>query len=639
MWCVTYDLDVEDNAEELLVINKHRDAEGREWQARHRTLLPPPPPPPLVMTEDIDAASLGLPTGFGAAGKKKKKEEGKGKGGVAAEIDFFASLARGGTGRRPGAEEGAERGKKQVPAWKQSLLAGGGRRRPGAPGGGGHAARPSSSSPSSPSPPPSASSPALVSAAATAGRMPVSHEVMARSEAAAQRRGGVFAAAVSARATQLAAGGGDGQLALFEFNKMDEAMRPYRTLLPCEGHPVRLLAFEPGLEAAEERLLVVTGDAQLAVHDAEGSLVGKTIKGDSYLYDLGKTRGHTASINCAAWHPTRAGAFVTGSLDGTVRMWDVGTMKRMHVKLWKMRANRRPTNSVTALAIHAQASEMRAALLDGALMTLDPRTSSARPVAEWKSVHAADAGASCIAYGVGTAAQMLLTRGAPGDATMALWDVRKAAAPVHRWDGLPSDSGTANCIFSPDGRLALTGTASRDGGPGALVAFDTSGGGEERRLAFDAGESVHAVQWHTRLNQLIVASSNGTRMLYDTHTSIKGAMLFASRTAKRRAAPTIISHDNIITPGVDDSHSLKRKRDAADDAAPKEALPFKPRSGPGFGPFVGSRHNPDLMKKVNGGYEEEVVQSLMTDPVEALMKYATPEEKAKLAAAKAEQQE
>ena len=83
------------------------------------------------------------------------------------------------------------------------------------------------------------------------------------------------------------------------------------------------------------------------------------------------------------------------------------------------------------------------------------------------------------------------------------WDVRKFKTPVYVWEGLPADNATTQVALSPDERLILTGiSAGRDGSGGALVFLDRQTRQLVRRIAMPA--SVVAVQWHPKLNQIML---------------------------------------------------------------------------------------------------------------------------------------
>jgi WD40 repeat protein len=48
-----------------------------------------------------------------------------------------------------------------------------------------------------------------------------------------------------------------------------------------------------------------------------------TIRGDMYIQDMANTKGHVAAITDGKWHPRDAQYFMTSSLDGSIRIWDL----------------------------------------------------------------------------------------------------------------------------------------------------------------------------------------------------------------------------------------------------------------------------------------------------------------------------
>jgi WD40 repeat protein len=74
--------------------------------------------------------------------------------------------------------------------------------------------------------------------------------------------------------------------------------------------------------------------------------------GDRYAHDLRNTRGHVSPITCVAWdNPRHATRALTGSLDGTVREWDLSRAEKGSVSFMRVSAARQMTNQVTALRV------------------------------------------------------------------------------------------------------------------------------------------------------------------------------------------------------------------------------------------------------------------------------------------------
>lgn len=42
-----------------------------------------------------------------------------------------------------------------------------------------------------------------------------------------------------------------------------------------------------------------------------------------YIRDTFNTKGHVSSLTDGMWHPTLKNKFLTSSIDGTIRLWDI----------------------------------------------------------------------------------------------------------------------------------------------------------------------------------------------------------------------------------------------------------------------------------------------------------------------------
>jgi WD repeat-containing protein 70 len=72
-----------------------------------------------------------------------------------------------------------------------------------------------------------------------------------------------------------------------------------------------------------DRFLCATGSSQPRVFDRDGLFLLQFVKGDMYLHDMARTKGHVNCVTAAQWHPTEKQTVMTASLDGTVRLWDL----------------------------------------------------------------------------------------------------------------------------------------------------------------------------------------------------------------------------------------------------------------------------------------------------------------------------
>ena len=93
-------------------------------------------------------------------------------------------------------------------------------------------------------------------------------------------------------------------------------MREYK---PFEGHPINALSFDPD----GKNFLCCTTNNQARIYDKDGGKVQMTIRGDMYIQDMSNTKGHVAAITDGRWHPREKQNFMTASLDGSIRIWDL----------------------------------------------------------------------------------------------------------------------------------------------------------------------------------------------------------------------------------------------------------------------------------------------------------------------------
>ena len=61
----------------------------------------------------------------------------------------------------------------------------------------------------------------------------------------------------------------------------------------------------------------------MQVLDRDGGNVMECLKGDQYVLDQTRNKGHTAIINSGNWHPKIKEEFLTCSQDATMRLWNL----------------------------------------------------------------------------------------------------------------------------------------------------------------------------------------------------------------------------------------------------------------------------------------------------------------------------
>lgn len=85
----------------------------------------------------------------------------------------------------------------------------------------------------------------------------------------------VTALCVDPSGARLASGSVDYDVSFWDFAGMDSSMRSFRTLQPCENHPIRGLHYSN----TGDLLLVISGASQAKVLDRDGFEKLETVKG------------------------------------------------------------------------------------------------------------------------------------------------------------------------------------------------------------------------------------------------------------------------------------------------------------------------------------------------------------------------
>eukprot|EP00048_Salpingoeca_helianthica_P023790 m.27169 g.27169 ORF g.27169 m.27169 type:complete len:455 (+) comp8996_c0_seq1:243-1607(+) len=332
---------------------------------------------------------------------------------------------------------------------------------------------------------------------------------------------------------------------------MDSTLRPFRTITPAEGVPIRGLAFS----RSGDCLLVAPGSSQAKVYDRDGKELYCCDRGDMYIVDLARTSGHVAALNCAAWHPGNDRWFLTGSADSTVRGWDLEDRGKKSIMVVKARSRMGKKSGVASIAVR-DAKLIATGCQDGSIQLFTLGQKSMVAGAAMHGAHAADSTVSSVRFS--SDHSRLLSRATDG--TVKLWDVRQFKAPVASAEKIDNFYDIADCIFSPDERMVLSGFTSPDGKAGGGIAvLDGHTLAPQQHIGLARGGAVRLL-WHAKINQLLAGTNGGDAVVYyDEKRSFRGALMCARR-APRKADPFDMQFGDasgtIIAP-----HSLKMFRD------------------------------------------------------------------------------
>lgn len=444
--------------------------------------------------------------------------------------------------------------------------------------------------------------------------IPCSHEV-----AMTHGHKAVAAMSVDPSGARLASGSVDYDVSFWDFAGMDSAMRSFRTLQPCENYPIRGLQYS----GTGDLLLVVSGSSQAKVVDRDGFERLETVKGDMYLSDQARTKGHTASLLSGTWSPTAREDFLTTSADGTARIWTMYDAGKQHRTLVKCRASNGLRAAANACTYSRCGRVIALGCEDGSLQLWDVRKSTVAPSMLLRKAHSGTAEITSVNYShVGN---QLITR--CSDDTMKLWDLRNFKQSVQEKTGLFSRYDTTDAIFSPNDKLIVTCTSMEKGESCGKILFYDKDTFDLRHEIEVPNAHVIKVVWHPKLNQIFAATGNGlVKGYYDDKRSLRGATLCAVKTQRRTQHAEIISSQQVITPHAlplfrQERRKTSRKQMEKDRLDPvKSKRPDLPITSGQGGRVASSGSTLSSYVIRNLGLSKRVDDD--QDPREAILKYA-----------------
>ncbi|CAG9840345.1 unnamed protein product [Diabrotica balteata] len=428
----------------------------------------------------------------------------------------------------------------------------------------------------------------------------------------------VTALCVDPSGARLASGSIDYDVSFWDFAGMDSGMRSFRTLQPADNHPIRGLHYS----STGDLLLVISGASQAKVIDRDGFEKLETVKGDMYITDQARTKGHTAGLLAGLWNPVIKEEFLTTSADGTVRTWDFYEGGKQHKQIIKCRAQNGLKVSPTAVNYNREGKVIACGCADGSLQLWDFRKSSVAPAKQIRKAHLpVEITSICFSH-IG---DHLLTRSC--DESMKLWDVRNFKESVHEIKNLYTRYDTTDAIFSPNDAVVATGLSLDKGQKNGVVLFyDTKTFNLIRRMQITDSHTIK-LSWHPKLNQIFVGTGNGLiKCYYDERKSLRGATLCVIKHHRKAQHSEIVSSQQIITPHAlplfrQERRKTSRKQMEKDRLDPvKSKRPDLPITSGQGGRVASSGGTLSSYVIRNLGLSKRVEDD--QDPREAILKYA-----------------
>ncbi|XP_053979244.1 gastrulation defective protein 1 homolog [Hylaeus anthracinus] len=366
-------------------------------------------------------------------------------------------------------------------------------------------------------------------------KIPCSHEVTMTHGTKA-----VTAIAADPSGARLASGSIDYDVCFWDFAGMDSSMRSFRTLQPCENHPIKCLQYS----MTGDVILVISGSAQAKVLDRDGFEKCETVKGDQYITDMARTKGHTAGLNSGCWHPFTKEEYLTCSQDSTCRIW-ILYRPRGHKHLIKCRAQNGVKTIPTTCGYSREGNVVACGCIDGSIQMWDHRKNFVNPSLIQRNAHSQGAEISSLSFSY--LGQMLATRSC--DDTLKLWDLRAFKSPIFEAKDLYSRYDTTDCMFNPDDSILITGESLNKGQTtGRVLFYDTKTFDVVNEISVTNSHVIKTL-WHPKLNQIFVGCGNGiVKVYYDSKKSLRGAKLCVVKSHLKQKHIEVMSTQQIITP-------------------------------------------------------------------------------------------
>ncbi|KAI0987774.1 hypothetical protein GJ496_009795 [Pomphorhynchus laevis] len=416
---------------------------------------------------------------------------------------------------------------------------------------------------------------------------------------------------------RLVSGGVDCNVSIWDFQCLDPE-QPYRSLQPCGAHQIRQLDFGD----RNDFFIVVASCAQAKILDRTGKECVECVKGDQYLVDMGKTKGHVSALNGGQWNPFIKEEFMTYGDDSTIRLWRTDDAKLNNTSLIKVKplpgvAGKRHA-SVQSCLYTRSGQLLYASAEDGGMYGWDKRRSLLTPVLKLKSD-------SWNSMTVSYSDNMLATRSLE---KVRLYDLRQRK-DVFEWE-CPV-KWACDVIFSPDDQNVVFGSTD-----GIMMASTALLDSKIRYGLKNLNQIVRRIKWHPRIYQIFCGNHYGTiEAMCDNSPgsrSQRGILRGVRNATKVSEKKEFFSNELVINPLAlpmfrqEKVRNLSLLRTRQRNSAAKSRRPELPISGAGENGRIG-HHGSTLSSYIVKNIALQQVPGTKEDPRAELLKYSSIAEK------------
>ncbi|KAF7458243.1 WD domain, G-beta repeat-containing protein [Cryptosporidium felis] len=264
----------------------------------------------------------------------------------------------------------------------------------------------------------------------------------------------------------------DGEIEIYNFESLYENdMNPSKIICPLENHAIQNVEFD------EKGTFFISacGDSICRVFAGNGEMITGTVQGDPYVKSARSNLGHTHMILDCKWDPVNENRFLTCSIDGTLRLFDLNSdpvgIDRYIPSNCVMRCINKRNMSISSsvqvesMCVSSLGENVAAGCSDGSVQVFS-RTGniySGTPSIVVRDAHSTQIGGKGISN-VGfvelnsTQDKYLISRGV-SDESIKIWDMRKTNKPLKQIGNLPCvKNGRSRLVFSGCKRSVLTST-------------------------------------------------------------------------------------------------------------------------------------------------------------------------------------
>jgi WD40 repeat protein len=330
-------------------------------------------------------------------------------------------------------------------------------------------------------------------------------------------------------------GGRDYQINIYDLQDTNNSLHHFHLLQPFEGYPITSLHFNN----SGDNFIVTAGENSAKIYTRDGIKVKGTVKGDIYIRDLKHTKGHTLGILDGKWHPVDKNIFLTSSLDGTLRLWDlmsksVGLHQNIvHKFVMQMKEKNGVKSPGCTAEFNNNGKLIAGACQDGSIHIWHERSHYANPDLVQLNAHEkSEITAICFH----TNGNNLYSRAV--DSTVKLWDLRKFATSVKSTQAILNGDSKSSLSFGPNENLLLApinimNTANQSSYNIGKIAFLNPTTLDILANINICRSSTIRCLWQAENNQIFITCGDGvTRVLYNPNISKNGIMNCLCKKAK-----------------------------------------------------------------------------------------------------------